>query len=312
MSKCECVTAKNKQCLRGRKNNSPYCWQHSECKRPLKTRKVVKNKNEKKIVVGKKNNELPSKIPFTMINENTLENLLMHSDYKTVKSICLANKLSNRVCNDFSFWKKKYTHDKLPFMNKNKSITLKHHPADMSLWLKIYEDINFVKNIVEKLVTNILLGEVSSKGEYKIPSMFLIIFVDTGPKIIKDIEGKVIKLLPSTFERKYVKMGSPKRPVLENVDFEFNIKRGKDFSPRFFIKVHIVVVGDDEDTAYHETEIKKEVTKNDFIYYMTKLIYAFPDLDITARNDKRLFSYKELSSAKIIKNVKAHLPKWYV
>lgn len=84
--KCSCKTIKGKQCLRQAVKNSEYCWQHTECKRPIKkslektkTKSVTKKSLEKiktKSVIKKSSEKKAKKIKKTELSQEKLDDFI--------------------------------------------------------------------------------------------------------------------------------------------------------------------------------------------------------------------------------------------
>jgi len=68
------------------------------------------------------------------MNQDIYYNILLNSDYNTLKSACLINK--NNACNDVYFWLKKFNYDHLPIPIDFK---YKYFNKTISEWLLLYK-----------------------------------------------------------------------------------------------------------------------------------------------------------------------------
>lgn len=55
----------------------------------------------------------------TNINQDIMYNLLLQSDYNTLKELCLTNKVAVKICQDDNFWRNKLVQDYKLIKNKN-------------------------------------------------------------------------------------------------------------------------------------------------------------------------------------------------
>ncbi len=296
MNSCDCVTSKGKKCKRKKQEKSDYCWQHSgegRCKKKYGNVKHPKRKNDKK-------NQFQGKQkPEINMNTDTLKKILIESNYTVVKNMCLINKAMVMLCNDLAFWKEKFNYDGIPFIFNGNKITPQNKPENLVGWLKLYINVHSVKKVMTKLTKNMVNPKIG------LPSIYLEFYVDVGPKTIKNIEKKILRSLPAKFNSEYNKIGikkiGSKKSNLENFELEFKTKKGK-----FYIIVSVTK----SDKPIEPYDISFKVSETQFIWYLTKLLYTFPDTDITDQDDRR-FSYKQLSQQKVSKHVKFFLPEWY-
>ena len=80
-----------------------------------------------------------------VFNQDILFNILLNSKGSDIDSLCITNKITNKICNDDFFWITKFTHDNIPtaFMAQ---------PVNYVQWLKSYKDIKNSRINIEYII----------------------------------------------------------------------------------------------------------------------------------------------------------------
>lgn len=114
-------------------------------KSPKTQKKIGVNKGEYKKLIkeGYTDDQLlygKEKEEIHEVHEDIMYNLLLQSNFKTIKFLCLTNKAASKICNDNKFWEVKFVQEQLPLFN--------HELTPRELYMKTAKSIKDANDIL--------------------------------------------------------------------------------------------------------------------------------------------------------------------
>ena len=234
---------------------------------------------------------LPSMIPE--LNNDIIKEIMFNANAQTLKSLCLTNKAANQYCNDNNFWKDKFQHDHLPnlvIIKKHQAkghkleipSTMKRLPKNIKQWLNAYVLMFSSNQIAIKLVNNIISTNIFNYFQVNVDIQLALWL----PKVMID----------------YIVNDDQ-----HEIDLYFEIKNNK-----FYLELITQMEEEDENT----TALKIEVSRQEFINYLTMLLYYqgndenFGLMEVEDEENDRYLHMKDFKGTKGTKHIKSFFSNW--
>lgn len=199
-----------------------------------------------------------------MYNKDIWYNILLNSNIKELDYLCYTNKDSIDICSDKQFWLDKFLNDNLPYL-------VKVFPKNISKMINEYEKIYTAQSTAIKLTNSILRDDKYQNTQLQI--------TENNLRKMSWLPAEIVKQLKSIPRNKW-----------KNIDFNsflyFNInKNPKSFNITFELSREDIK-WDDEEASEEELEITTvNLSKDEFILYLTKLFYTQPQVEIYMDDD---------------------------
>ena len=201
------------------------------------------------------------------INYDVYYNLLIQSDYKTIKSLCLTNTTSIKVCSDDFFWKNKFIYDDTPILAAKQL-------NNMGEWINEYINVNVAKNTADDIFKIWKLERKANFGKGK-----------SVGKFVRALEIQV--KVHSATDRHKIQSLTP-----------FNIDNSNgDYTYWFKFRGAIGGVNIVNDMFLPEDNIK--ISYGEARQILMKILYHFPDIDVTDQNDVSFLKNKLLQNPRL-------------
>lgn len=188
-----------------------------------------------------------------IIDYDIYYNILMHSDYKTIKNLCLTNITSIKVCDSKFFWNNKFIYDNIPILTSEK-LTNRHE------WINEYIRVSLAKDTAINIIKVWLLELDKSKLDK--PVMIQIQFN-------KSIERDILhNLIPFAIDDKLRthRLRFVRSAILNNIDLIVGIREQQIFTISYELAVQILTK-----ILYHLPNI--DITdQNNISFHLNRLI----------------------------------------
>ena len=232
------------------------------------------------------------------MNDDTWLNVLLQSDQETLKTSCMLNTTTAKICNQSTFWKLKFEQDQLPYLigvseqarklveniiksyGKNvlhEDVAFFDEPISINQWISVYGQVLKAKTIANKLVNHIMKDKTFQKffigGEYQ-----------------------WLFWMPEKMIQSLIKHPDD---AFEGYKVAFNIKKME-------ITLYYIATDEDEEESKEKLTINIKLTKDQVIDYLTKIFYYHPEAELNYEGD-RIYDFKDLQNHK---KMKFWFPSW--
>jgi len=214
-----------------------------------------------------------------------MKEILLQSNSKTIKNLCLTNKVFKEFCNDKVFWHDKFEIDQLPQLvivktHQHKGhklqipMTMKQLPKNINKWIATYDKMLNCRHIAIKFVNNIIETKTFTNFSTVVDvHMALWLPKSMNDYVMNDEQLEILLYFEYTDYKFYIEL----------------IKSEEESS--------------DEESFRKPSSLKIELSKDEFIMYLTLLFYYEGDDEEFMLEDQegRYLHMKDLYQSKRIK-----------